>query len=89
VEGVDEKNFANELVCCLQKALDLPEIGAVKIALTLKKEGGFVKMQILHSESKQNEKCIEDRIKMLQFPSFSGTLKKEKEHTFVITFCNS
>jgi len=80
--------FTSALIACLQNALDLPERGAVKVKLTLKKEGKFVKMHLISSESALNSKFLEREIPVVSYPSFSGQLKQEKEHTFVITFCN-
>lgn len=81
--------FVESLILCLQNTLDLPEIGSVKIALTVKCSGGFVKMEVLESESQRNAQFLETELRRIQYPSFSGELKQEKEHTFVITFCNT
>ncbi len=85
----EENLFAAALIECLQSALDLPEKGAVKVELTLKNDGSFVKMEILQSKSERNKVFLEQELQMVKYPSFNGSLKKEKEHAFVITFCNS
>jgi hypothetical protein len=85
----EESIFVSTLIQCLQDALNLPEMGSVKIELVLKNDGSFVQMKILRSESERNKKFLEQELKVIRFPPFSGSLKDEKEHAFVITFCNS
>lgn len=87
--GGEESLFVTTLVHCLQEALNLPEVGEVKVELTLKRDGSFVQMRVLRSESERNKKFLEEELKKLTFPPFDGNLKNEKEHAFVITFCNS
>lgn len=89
-ESTGEENlFVATLVQCLQETLDLPEFGSVKVELVLRRDGSFVKMKVLHSESEKNKKFLEQELKTVSFPPFNGNLKNEKEHLFVITFCNS
>ncbi len=85
----EESFFVSSLIERLQETLDLPEIGEVKVELVLKRDGSFVKMKVVHSASEKNKKFLEQELKTVTFPPFSGDLKDEKEHTFVITFCNS
>lgn len=85
----EESLFVATLISCLQNTLNLPENGAVKVELVLQRDGSFVQMKVLHSESDRNRKFLEQELKTVTFPPFSGNLKNEKEHTFVITFCNS
>ncbi len=85
----EESLFVATLVQCLQETLDLPEYGSVKVELVLRRDGSFVKMKVLHSESEKNKKFLEQELKTVSFPPFNGNLKNEKEHLFVITFCNS
>jgi len=87
--GGEESLFVTTLVQCLQEALNLPEVGEVKVELTLKRDGSFVQMKVLRSESERNKKFLEQELKKLTFPPFDGNLKNEKEHAFIITFCNS
>jgi len=85
----EESVFVASLIQCLQDALDLPEMGSVKVELMLKKDGSFMQMKVLKSESEKNKKFLEQEVKKIKFPPFSGSLKDEKEHVFVVTFCNS
>ncbi|MBS0629549.1 MAG: hypothetical protein JSS30_04910 [Verrucomicrobia bacterium] len=84
----EESIFVASLVQCLQETLDLPEFGEVKVEIVLKCDGSFVKMKVLQSQSDRNRKFLEQELKTMSFPPFTGELKNEKEHTFVITFCN-
>jgi len=92
---IDEENLGQEcvfvatLVQCLRSTLDLPEVGEVKVELTLRRDGSFVKVKVLQSESEKNKRFLEQELKTITFPSFTGELNNEKEHAFVITFCNS
>lgn len=81
-------NYVGSLIDCLQSALDLPEMGAVKVELKLRKDGSFAHMKVLHTVSKRNKQFLETELPSLSFPAFTGSLQKEKEHVFVITFCN-
>lgn len=85
----DEGNeFTASLIECFQKELHLPEVGEVKVELTLKQDGSLVEMKLLSKESQYNAQFLEKALQAMQFPSFKGKLAKQKEHTFVITFCN-
>jgi|GEM_PF-3021417 len=81
--------YAANLVQCLQSALTLPSVGAVKVELTLRNDGTFVKMRILNSQSNPNKAFLETHLVSMKYPAFSGELKKEQEHAFVVTFCNN
>ncbi len=89
IDSAEESIYASDLVQCLQNALQLPQHGAVKLELTLKVDGTFMKMRILESANPANKKFLETHLKSVHYPPFSGPLKKEKEHSFVITFCNT
>lgn len=85
----DEGNeFTSLLIECFQKELRLPEVGEVKVELTLRQDGSLVEMKLLSKESQFNAQFLEKALQAMQFPSFKGKLAKQKEHTFVITFCN-
>lgn len=89
IDSAEGSIYASDLVQCLQSALELPQHGVVKLELTLKMDGAFVKMRVLESANNANKKFLETHLRSVHFPPFSGPLKKEKEHTFVITFYNN
>jgi len=86
--GGDADAYVEHLVDCLQSRLNLPEQGRVKVSLTLQSKGQFVRMDVLESGNLRNRNFLEGALKKVSYPRFSGTLAKEKEHTFVITFYN-
>lgn len=87
-EGRKEGNYAGDLIHFLQSMLELPDMGMVKVELTLKQDGAFLKIRYLESASDQNRKFLENELRRLKYPPFSGPLKQQQEHSFVITFCN-
>ncbi len=86
--GFGGSNYVGSLIDCLQSGLDLPEVGDVRVELKLGKNGSYLNMKVIRSASKRNQELIESRLPLMKFPPFSGSLQKEKEHSFVITFCN-
>lgn len=83
-----ESGYQEMLIGSLSDFLDLPEFGEVKIKLTLQNNGKFVKMNVLNTKSVKNRKYLEEELPKMHFPLFFGELALQKEHTFVITFCN-
>jgi hypothetical protein len=75
-------SFEEQLVSYLHEALHLPELGEVKIELTLQKNGTVEKMVVLHAESLKNKTYLEKNLPLLRFPYL------EKKETLVFTFCN-
>lgn len=83
-----EENYAQDLIQYLQSVLELPDLGTVKVELTLKHDGTLLKMRYLESASIQNKKFLENELQRLKYPPFRGALQQQQEHSFVITFCN-
>lgn len=77
--------YDNSLIGYLHQTLNLPEHGEVKIQLTLKQDGTFVKLVVLKTESEKNRRYLEASLPHLRFPELQGNKKQE---TFVVTFCN-
>ena len=77
--------YDTSLIGYLKQMLNLPEYGEVKIQLTLKRDGSFVKLVVLKTESEKNRKYLEASLPHLRFPQLEGNKKQE---TFVVTFCN-
>lgn len=75
-------SFEEQLVSYLHEALHLPEMGEVKIELTLQKNGSVEKIVVLHAESLKNKAYLEKNLPLLRFPYL------EKKETLVFTFCN-
>lgn len=83
-----EIGYADLLVSRLKSSLTLPEYGAVKIQLVLRKNGQVEEVKILDSESKRNETAILKTIKTISFPSFGKYFEGENRHSFTITLTN-
>jgi len=86
--GEDQAAYANALVACLKRNLVLPEVGEVKIELMLQSSGSLKGFRVLSSQSERNKRFLETELGKIRYPSFTGSLKSEKEHPFVITFSN-
>jgi len=86
--GEVSESYVQTLVQALEQKLDLPEVGIVKVALTLQSNQRCVRMDVLESASDRNRQFLEGALKNLTYPKFTGALEKKKEHTFVISFCN-
>jgi outer membrane biosynthesis protein TonB len=78
-EGMNEET----LVSFLHTSLNLPELGEVKIQLTVKKDGSVGRLVVLEAQSKKNRAYLEKHLPLLKFP-----LAFDKERTFTLTFCN-
>ncbi|MCB1114917.1 MAG: hypothetical protein KDK71_00480 [Chlamydiia bacterium] len=72
----------------LKSELELPELGDVKLELTVLNNGKVMKLHILHTESEKNRRYLELKLPTLILPSFTEDLKNKPEHTFTLTFCN-
>lgn len=84
----EEADYFVILASSLKEALELPEFGKVKLELTLLNTGKVEKVRIVHSESEKNRHYLEQQLLFLLLPPFTEELKKERKHTFVLTFCN-
>lgn len=77
--------YRDELANRLQLMLKMPEVGQVKIKLTLGRSGNFMKLTIVSSESNANRKYIEKALPTLIFPSFGSQMGHVENYTFSIT----
>jgi hypothetical protein len=87
-EASESNDYVDILVRQLHVSLNLPDFGEVKIELTLRQDGTVAKLKVLNAESQQNRKYLEAKLPQLKFPQLSGFKPEEKEHTFVLNFCN-
>lgn len=86
---IERGDYIQTLVEQLHASLHLPDIGEVKIELTLRQDGTVAKLKVLNAESQQNRKYLEAELPRLRFPYLSGLYALEKEHTFIFNFCNA
>lgn len=81
--------YQEELSAYLRHLLQLPEIGEVKLRLTLTKEGKVAQVAVVSSSSDKNRQYAEKKIPTLSFPPFGERLKGEQEHTFPVTLTST
>ncbi len=83
LESSDEE-YISFLIGYLQECLQLPDVGEVKIQISLRKDGSVETMKVMHTESAKNRKYLEEHLPNLSFPRIPGS----SSHSFLITFCN-
>jgi outer membrane biosynthesis protein TonB len=77
-----------ELVARLKILFSLPEMGEVKVDLTINRQGKVMKLEIISSANAVNRKAIETRLPSIQFPDFGKAFVGEQTHTFKLTLTN-
>lgn len=80
-----EIRYCDELISYLQQLLTLPELGDVKLRLTLSREGKVISLNILTSANEKNRVYVEKTLPTLTLPPFGKQFQGEKEHAFPIT----
>ena len=88
LENSKNQSYQNELALRLKSLLHLPELGEVKLRLTIKRNGSLTEMKVLKSESEKNRKYLEQELKTIRFPDFSSSFGNEAEHSFTVTLSN-
>jgi hypothetical protein len=83
-----EAGYNGEVASRLKKGLRLPDYGAVKIKLTLDREGKVISVETISSESSKNRTYVESKIPALLFPPFGQRFKGATQNSFVITLQN-
>jgi hypothetical protein len=78
-------NYQDTLIQVLRESLDLPELGEVKMEITLNRDGTVVKLRVLAAESEKNRIYLEKNLCSIKFPPFDIN---ESRKIFVLTFCN-
>ncbi|WP_316359587.1 hypothetical protein [Candidatus Neptunichlamydia sp. REUL1] len=85
----EETDYFISLAHALKEELELPELGEVKLELTVSHTGQVLKLRILQALSEKNRRYLELNLPRLRLPPFSEDLKNENAHTFTLTFCNA
>lgn len=83
-----QSQYIEQLTAILHNALKLPEIGEVKIQLTLHHDGTVAKLVVLKAASTKNKTYLEMHLPHLICPRLDGEYAKTSEQTFILTFCN-
>ncbi len=77
--------YQEEIAAYLKHLLELPELGEVKMRLTVKRDGKVSQVAIISSTSDKNTHYVETKVPTLSFPPFGDRLKNEAQHTFPVT----
>lgn len=77
-----------ELITRLKILFNLPEMGEVKVDLTLNRQGRVVKVEIKSFANAVNKKAVETHLPSMQFPAFGQAFVGETTHTFKLTLTN-
>ena len=88
VEEEVPPSYGEKIVDYLQNALELPEMGEVKVDLELDGLGHIVRIDILETKSKKNGEFLKKRLPELELPCFNGNQKSDATVVFTITFKN-
>lgn len=84
----EDSGYYGTLSSRMKQALRLPEIGIVRILLTLDRQGSVVALEVVETKSEYNKKFVEATLKKVQFPPFGKCFEGEGRHTFSITLAN-
>lgn len=88
VEKEKEDEYYQELAGRLRHMLTLPEVGEVRVRLTLNRSGGVERLEILEYKSAKNAAFVEKMVPVLTFPAFGNHFSGEAKHEFLITLAN-
>jgi hypothetical protein len=83
-----DPSYGEVLVEYLQNALELPELGEVKVDLELDVLGHILRVDIVESKSKKNGEFLKKRLPELSLPCFNENQKSHATVVFTITFKN-
>jgi outer membrane biosynthesis protein TonB len=82
------RHYREELAARLRCLLQLPEIGNVKVSLTLRRDGKVARMNIISTQSELNRTYLLNTLPLLNFPPFGAEFPGEAERTFPLTLTN-
>lgn len=83
-----EISYRDEIASRLKLALKLPEMGEVKLKLTLNRSGSVTNVEIIHSASKANKTYIQSKLPTMKFPAFGNNFGNSPSYTFTIALSN-
>lgn len=83
-----EVTYRDALAMELKRFLRLPEMGEVKVELTLARSGLVEKVAVIGAKSVMNRTYIESTLPTLKFSQFSKNFTGHAHYTFVITLTN-
>lgn len=84
-----EHSYGQFLIGYLEKNLELPAMGEVKMQLDIDRQGRLVSHAVLSSENIKNSEFLKNRLPELTFPCFNDFNIDSNLLTFTILFCNA
>ena len=96
VSSVEDTSFPNEgtstyhvcLVEALQSSLQLPEVGEVRLKITIHSPGAVASVQILDTKSSKNAEWLKNQLPLIELPSFADFGIVDAFLEFTIMFRN-
>lgn len=85
----NETTYHLSLIEFLQSSLQLPEVGQVRLKITLSSPGIISSIQILNSKSEKNAQWLKTQLPLLDLPSFPDFGIVDNVLEFTITFSNA
>ena len=86
IESEPDPGALAQLIAVMQETLALPEVGEVKIELTITSEGKVKELKVLSSHSELNRHYLETHLPELIFPLREKGLFQHDDQTFVFAF---
>lgn len=88
IDAVGDAGYHGMMASFLKRNLRLPEMGEVKVELTLDREGKVLATKTVAAESKSNRKYLEAELPAMRFPPFRRYFEGEKQRVFLLTLTN-
>lgn len=82
-EEASDDSVVSQLMGFLHDTLHLPEVGEVKMEITVRKDGSIAKVVVLRAESQKNKLYLQEHLPKIQLP-----MQFDQEKTWILTFCN-
>lgn len=93
IEPPDQPTVATtyhlSLIEILQSSLQLPEVGPVRLKISLQAPGTIVSIQILEAKSEKNAHWLKEQLPLLDLPNFNDFGIVDGDLEFTITFTNA
>ncbi len=84
----ESDGYSPDLIKSLKLQMQLPEMGQVKLDLTLKSSGEVLSFDIIDAKSSINRKYVEKRLPSLHLPPLKGSYAGQTKQTFTLTLNN-
>jgi hypothetical protein len=86
--SVDDESYQEVLIRKLKTSLVLPEYGAVKVSLTISRNGTVEDIVVLSAESTKNKKYVERSLPSFVFRPFGSSFQGQGNHAFLVVLSN-